>query len=251
MKALILAAGYNTRFEQDIAREEKYASLRGIPKALLPVGGEPLLQRVLGYFQDLSLVPYLITNEVYLSQFRTWSDKNGFPRDHLLSNGSTHPQGALRDLRTAVQQLQVDDDLLILASDTLFYPDFSLADVVRHFQERKHSMVGRYWEKGDISKRGVMEITEEGRVERFMEKPKPGTSSSRWASVVLYLLRREDVPRIEEYLTLHTTREDQDALGRFLAWFHQEVPLSSYVLSGRHDVGTLPDYLKTCEAFLL
>lgn len=44
MKALILAAGYGTRFIRDLgAHQEAYPHLVGIPKPLLPIGDLPLV----------------------------------------------------------------------------------------------------------------------------------------------------------------------------------------------------------------
>lgn len=44
MKALILAAGYGTRFSRDLEScQDKYPHLVGVPKPLLPVAGYPLI----------------------------------------------------------------------------------------------------------------------------------------------------------------------------------------------------------------
>lgn len=47
MKVIILAAGYGTRLEKDIKNDPKqrYKHLLGVPKPLVPVGGESLISR--------------------------------------------------------------------------------------------------------------------------------------------------------------------------------------------------------------
>ena len=47
MKVIILAAGYGTRLQRDIENDPKqeYRHLLGVPKPLVPVGGECLVTR--------------------------------------------------------------------------------------------------------------------------------------------------------------------------------------------------------------
>lgn len=47
MKAIILAAGYGTRLQKDIENDlkQEYKHLLGVPKPLVPVGGECLISR--------------------------------------------------------------------------------------------------------------------------------------------------------------------------------------------------------------
>lgn len=54
MKALILAAGYGTRFARDLeARVDgAYQHLRGVPKPLLPVAGCPLISHWVSTLQS-------------------------------------------------------------------------------------------------------------------------------------------------------------------------------------------------------
>ena len=47
MKVIILAAGYGTRLQRDIENDPKqqYKHLLGVPKPLVPVGGESVVSR--------------------------------------------------------------------------------------------------------------------------------------------------------------------------------------------------------------
>jgi choline kinase len=45
MKVIILAAGYGTRLQRDIENDPQYKHLLGVPKPLVPVGGECLISR--------------------------------------------------------------------------------------------------------------------------------------------------------------------------------------------------------------
>lgn len=52
MNALILAAGYGTRLEQDLRGSEGYHQLLGVPKPLLPIGGRPLVSHWMSILQS-------------------------------------------------------------------------------------------------------------------------------------------------------------------------------------------------------
>ena len=47
MKVIILAAGYGTRLQKDVENDlkQEYKHLLGVPKPLVPVGGECLISR--------------------------------------------------------------------------------------------------------------------------------------------------------------------------------------------------------------
>ena len=52
MNALILAAGYGTRLEQDLRTSEDYHQLLGVPKPLLPIGDRPLVSHWMSILQS-------------------------------------------------------------------------------------------------------------------------------------------------------------------------------------------------------
>ena len=76
MKAIILAAGYATRL---------YPLTLDRPKALLPVGGRPMVEHVVG---RLATIPeldeiLLVTNAKFAAQFAEWSAGFTPPRPGL------------------------------------------------------------------------------------------------------------------------------------------------------------------------
>ena len=65
MKLLVIAAGYATRL---------YPLTRDRPKALLPVGGKPMLDHVLASLSGIGADrTYVVTNAKFAPQFREWA----------------------------------------------------------------------------------------------------------------------------------------------------------------------------------
>ena len=70
MNILILAAGYGTRLNKDVeAAGSQYAHLKGLPKPLLPIDGQPLLTRWMRVFKNgnnnLRFNIFIVINDYY------------------------------------------------------------------------------------------------------------------------------------------------------------------------------------------
>ncbi len=114
MKCMVLAAGYGTRMQGLIG---------DIPKALVPLGRQVLLDTLMQRLALLELPTYLVTNSRYHDQFQAWQAKARWPID-IIDDGSTEPAnrlGAVGDLAFAIDRLDLNDDLLLLAADNLIY----------------------------------------------------------------------------------------------------------------------------------
>ena len=118
MKCLILAAGYATRL---------YPLTENFPKPLLEVAGKSILDWLIDDMEKTGLVDeyIVISNHKFAYIFEEWAAKSDKIR--VLDDGTTSNDnrlGAVRDIQFAIDQLQLDDDLLVMAGDNLL--DFSL-----------------------------------------------------------------------------------------------------------------------------
>lgn len=254
MKAVILAAGYNTRLQRDLISTRGYEHLLEKPKPLIPLAGKPLIEYLLVHLHQVKLKDiFLITNQLYHHQFVEWerTSPQVYPFNLQIVNDGTVSNeerlGAVADAWLVIQEKKIDDDLLIVAGDLLFYSSFRLEEMVAYFYQKRMPVIAVHREDGDLSKRGVVEMDSAGRVTQFIEKPLAPQTSSRLASTALYVLPKRELNRVGEYTQQTSSQVQRDAPGHFIAWLHQVIPVYAFKIPGRHDVGTLDDYRRALQ----
>eukprot|EP00057_Strongylocentrotus_purpuratus_P035427 XP_799089.3 PREDICTED: mannose-1-phosphate guanyltransferase beta [Strongylocentrotus purpuratus] len=263
MKVVILAAGYGTRLQRDIGQDTtgNHAHLIGLPKPLVPIGPKPLISH---WMQTLtedsdSVVDsiFVVTNDFYKEQFETWA--LGWKRVRLISDGTTCNDdriGAVACMQLAVKEGKIDDDVLVIGGDTLFYDDFSLSDFLAAFQKRKESspvasmVVSNHVPSEEVVKRGILEVNDELKVTAFLEKPNPEDTDSRRACPCFYLFSQQSLPHLDSFLSEDRPMKERDATGNFVKYLYSRMPVYVYDISGRFDVGSLEDY-KVCHQHFL
>ena len=239
MKCLILAAGYATRL---------YPLTENFPKPLLEVAGKPILDWLIDDMEKTGLVDeyIIISNHKFAHIFEEWAVKSD--RIRVLDDGTISNEtrlGAVRDIQFAMDQLQLDDDLLVMAGDNLL--DFSLGDFVRYAADRKATCVMRYYEAEDMKlrKSGVLEIDETDRVLTMEEKP--AQPKSHWCCPAFYCYTREDSHRITEAIENGC---GVDAPGSFIAWLCGQTTVYAWEMPGRrYDIGNLESYEEVKKTF--
>jgi len=109
----------------------------------------------------------------------------------------------------------------------------------------------------DSSSRGIIELdpNESGRITKLIEKPDSDKlTQSRLASVVFYCLRKDTLPRVDEYLSSQSHfRLEENSFGRFVDWLIQNgTPIYGMKIPTRFQlighVG-LSDYQKWTQYF--
>ena len=243
MKAIILAAGYATRL---------YPLTENRPKPLLEIGGKPILQYLLEKIEPLDLVDEVIiaTNDRFYDQFVDWMAGFVYSKKIIVLNDGTTANenrlGAIADLCFALEERQLDEDLLVLAGDNLF--DFALTDFVAYYQKVRADCITAHQldDLEELRKTGVIETNGEGRVLSFAEKPMDPRSNL--AVPPFYIYRRDTIPLLKEYLQ---AGENPDAPGNFIPWLLKRKKVYAFRFEGaRYDIGTLESYRLVNELFL-
>lgn len=233
MKCVILAAGYATRL---------YPLTENFPKPLLTAGNKTILDWLV---DDLAssgdIEEYLIvSNHRYAKHFEQW--KLTKPQKiSVLDDGSTDNDnrlGAVKDIQFAVEQRQLDEDLLVIAGDNVL--DFSLTRLLNYAKEKKTSCIMRYYEKDakKLPRCGVVTVAEDDLVLEMTEKsPTPATH---WCCPPFYYYIREDVHRISEGIENGC---GTDAPGSYLAWLCGQTRVHAMKMPGnRYDIGNMESY---------
>lgn len=233
MKCLILAAGYATRL---------YPLTENYPKPLLKVGEKTILDWLLDDIDTLGAVDeyIVISNHKFAHHFEEWAAAHTLPITVVDDGTSTNETrlGAVCDMQFAIDKLNLDDDLLVIAGDNVL--DFSLTHFLRYADEKKTSCTMRYKEDDvkRLRKSGISEIGEDDVLLSLEEKPE--NPKSHWCTPPFYFYTREDARRIKEAIADGC---GTDAPGSLVAWMCRHATLHSMEMPGsRYDIGNLESY---------
>lgn len=254
VRVLLLAAGYGTRLQRDLEEDggRLYSHLRGLPKALVPVGHRPLASHWLEAANGAGAELYIVTNAAHHQMFVRWAVNSGLPPSRVVSDGTRTNEtrlGAVADMELAVRRLGLGgDDLVVVGGDTLFKGGFSLAAFLaeRAAGPGAAESAALWYEDEEVEKRGVLELDGDGRVAGFLEKPRREDTESRKACPCFYLYTPAALALLPEYLEAVRGRDRRlaDSPGHFLAWAHTRVPVRAVRVEGRYDIGGLASYVE-------
>lgn len=234
MKCLILAAGYATRL---------YPLTENFPKPLLDVNGKSIVDWLIDDLRTANKIDefVIISNHKFAHFFDEWAKTKDY-RIAVVDDGTCTNEtrlGAVCDIKYAIDKLNLDDDMMVLAGDNVL--DFSLTAFLSYAINKKASCVMRYFEqkKETLPKRGVLELNGD-RVISMEEKPKE--PKTQWCCPPFYFYTKADAKRIGEALNDGC---GYDAPGSFIAWLCQKAPVYAMEMPGsRYDVGNLESYEK-------
>ncbi len=235
MKCLILAAGYATRL---------YPLTENFPKPLLKVGEKTILDWLVDDI-DLSgeVDEYIvISNHKYSHHFDEWA-KIKSQKITVVDDGTDSNEtrlGAVKDIQFAIDSLNIDDDMLVIAGDNVL--DFSLTKFISYAKEKKSSCIMRYFEPEfkRLLKCGVVTIDENDKVLAMTEKS--SSPATNWCCPPFYFYKKEDARLVQEGINSGC---GTDAPGSYIAWLCTKTDVFAMEMPGkRYDIGNLESYEK-------
>jgi len=237
MKIVILAGGFSTRLRP---------LTNDFPKGLLKIKGEEIISKILKKitnvrdFQDYILV----TNDVCYPHFIKFFEESAIlKRWSVFRNGvsvENNRRGAIGDLLFALEKVGMDEDIMVLPSDTLVSLDF---EKLMDFYKNNHGFVNVVYDAGDKEvireKLGCAELDGDKLVS-FEEKPKHPKSTLQ--SVPIYIYPKEVLPLINEYAS--NPKNNLDSPGAIVPYLINKVPTFAYQIRDGYyyDVGTKQVY---------
>ena len=240
MKCLILAAGYATRL---------YPLTENFPKPLLEVKGKTILDWLIEDIETSGQVDeyVVISNHKFAHHFENWAAKKA-EKITVVDDGTTSNEtrlGAVKDIQFAIDALNIQDDVLVMAGDNLL--DFSMTKFIDYALEKKTSCIMRYFEASSqkLRRSGVVTLDENQKVLEMVEKPQDPASN--WCVPAFYYYTAADAARIPEGIAAGC---GVDAPGSYVAWLCKLSPIHAMEMPGsRYDIGNLESYTQIKENY--
>ncbi len=185
MRAVVLVGGFGTRLRPLTA---------SIPKPMLPVGHVPIIERLVA-----NLGRSGITDVTLALGFKPEPFVQAFP-DGECAGVTLHyavepaPLDTAGAIRFAADAAGIDDTFVVANGDIL--TDLDVSQLVRFHRDHGAEATIHLIGVPDPSAFGVVAIDEQGRVERFVEKPAPGTAPSNLINAGTYVLEPSVLQRI-------------------------------------------------------
>jgi mannose-1-phosphate guanylyltransferase / phosphomannomutase len=227
LKAVVMAGGEGTRLRPLTA---------AIPKPLLPVVNQPLMGHVLRLLRRHGLTEVVVTVQFLAALVRNhFGDGEELGMSISYANEAT-PLGTAGSIKNAEDAL-CDDTFLVISGDAL--TDIDLTDLLRFHRERGALITACLTRVPDPLEFGITIVDEEGRIERFLEKPTWGQVFSDTVSTGIYVVE----PEVFDYIPAGEKVDwSEDVFPALLA---KDKAVYGYVASGYwEDVGTHDKYLQ-------
>ena len=227
MKILILAGGFATRLWP---LSEKHA------KPLLLLAGKTILAHLLDRIPVEAEVA-LLTNKKFEENFRRELDKLGRNSVEIFcedAHSDGEKLGALGAISVACRELEIDDDLLVLAGDNLL-PELKISDL-KCSSDSARIAVRQVATKDEAMKFGVVEL--DGEVVVGFEE-KPSNPRSTLVSTGFLALGKNTLPILHEF-----AKKSPDALGGiFPELLRQGIEVTGARVGEWFDIGSFETYL--------
>lgn len=242
MKGIILAAGYATRL---------YPLTENQPKALLPVGGKPIINYILEEFETIPEIDevIIISNHKFAAHFDEWAEETKTTLKLTVVDDNTtddsNKLGAVGDIEYVIEKCNIKDDLFVMAGDNIF--TFALKDYFDFYKnvDADCILVKELQREEDLIRMANVKVDDFGRVTYMIEKPNPPVSNL--AAFASYIYKKETVPMIKQYLD---EGNNPDAPGFFPSWLYSKKDVFAYEFSGEcYDIGTHESYKEVCDIF--
>lgn len=230
-----MAAGYATRL---------YPLTQNMPKALLLIGQKPVIELLLEKIINISELDkiYVVSNDKFYLQFVWWLGKSQIKdRVEILNDNTTNEKnrlGAVGDLLFALNEKNINDELLVIAGDNLF--SAPLNDFVEFAKEKAKTCVGVYdvFIEEIARKFGVVKIDDKMKIVKFDEKPEAPETTL--ISTACYFFPKNTIGIIRKYITDGNPKE---RLGDFIKYLSEKEEVYGFLIEGKwHDIGTIEEY---------
>jgi mannose-1-phosphate guanylyltransferase/phosphomannomutase len=227
VKAVVMAGGEGTRLRPMTANQ---------PKPLLPVVNKPIMEHVLRLLKRHGFTETVVTVQFLAALVRNYfgdGEEIGMALSYATEEMPLGTAGSVKNAQDALR----DERFLVISGDAL--TDIDLTDLVRFHKENGALVTIALKRVPNPLEFGIIIIDDEGRVQRFLEKPTWGQVFSDTANTGIYVMEPEVLDHVAAGESVDWSG---DVFPKLLA---EGAPLYGYVADGYwEDVGTHESYLK-------
>ena len=231
MKAMILAAGEGRRMRP---------LTHSLPKPMLPVGGRPLVERLVRLLWEHGV------REVAINLHHQPHALTGY-----VGNGSSMDVRVVYSLEETVlgtaggvkrmQAFLRDDPFFVLYGDV--FTDMNLSALASFHTKRRAALTMALYHAETPSECGMTRLSKDGRLLDFVEKPEAGTETSSWANAGVYVVE----PSVLQHIP--PNRPFVFGADLFPLLLQRAVPLFGYISDAAViDIGTRLGYARAQAA---
>ncbi len=222
-----MAGGEGTRLRPMTANQ---------PKPLLPVVNRPIMEHVLRLLKRHGFDETVVTVQFLASLVRTYFGDGEELGMHLSYATEETPLGTAGSVRNASSALH-DDAFLVISGDAL--TDIDLGELVRAHRSAGALVTACLTRVPDPLEFGIVIQTDDGRIERFLEKPTWGQVFSDTVNTGIYVMEPEVFAHVEPGRPVDWSGDV------FPALLARGAPLYGHVAEGYwEDIGSLDSYIR-------
>ncbi|RCV51762.1 mannose-1-phosphate guanyltransferase [Marinitenerispora sediminis] len=227
MKAVVMAGGEGTRLRPMTANQ---------PKPLLPVVNKPIMEHVLRLLKRHGFDDTVVTVQFLATLIRNYFGDGEELGMSLRYVAEEVPLGTAGSVKNAEEHLR-GEPFIVISGDAL--TDIDLTDMVRFHRENGAMVTIGLKRVANPLEFGIIIVDEQGRIQRFLEKPTWGQVFSDTVNTGIYIMEPEVLDRFP-------AGEVVDWSGDvFPELLKEGAPLYGYIADGYwEDVGTHESYLR-------
>jgi mannose-1-phosphate guanylyltransferase/phosphomannomutase len=227
MKAVVMAGGEGTRLRPMTANQ---------PKPLLPVVNRPIMEHVLRLLRRHGFTDTVVTVQFLASLIRNYFGDGAELGMNLQYATEETPLGTAGSVKNAESELR-DGRFVVISGDAL--TDIDLTDMAKFHEEHGALVTVALKRVPNPLEFGIVIVNDDGRIDRFLEKPTWGQVFSDTVNTGIYMMEPEIFEHVEAGVSVDWS---SDVFPRLL---EIGAPLFGYVADAYwEDVGTLESYVQ-------
>jgi mannose-1-phosphate guanylyltransferase/phosphomannomutase len=224
MKAVVMAGGEGTRLRPLTSNQ---------PKPMVPIVGKPCMEHILDLLREHDFDDVIVTLAFMPQAIRGYFGDGEAYGVSIRYSVEESPAGTAGSVKLAEEAL--DETFLVISGDALC--DIDLGALVRFHQEREALVTIGLKSVPNPLEFGIVVTDEEGRIERFLEKPSWGQVFTDTINTGIYVLE----PEVLRHVPVDTPHDFSKEL--FPLLLEMGRPLYGYVCDGYwQDIGNLDQY---------